>query len=127
MHEYTITISDATDTMTLPPTEVGFTPLLINNSTTNQTLSNDVYTDKFPVKKGATSSYSHMTKDDYDRLFAFYYRQEAVLYKYPVVTISDTDITGMTARIEVNDAPVVDTCGTRSNVTLTMRESRQNP
>lgn len=124
---YEIQITDATTTWTMPELEVPLTFGDARKSTDVEVLSNDIYTDVFPYKRTGSHTWAYMTKADYDILFGFYYRQQFVHYAYPHITITEQGIVDMVAKIDVGYQNIIDTCGEVEGVTLSIRESRQNP
>lgn len=125
---YEITLQDSTTTLTLPELEV---PLVTEPSTLSTdvtTLSNDIYTDTLGnYRRTGSHTWAYMTKEQYDDLFQFWFRQTYVTFQYPRITISGLNITNMVARIEVSSQQIIDNCGDHQNVTLSWRESSQNP
>ena len=124
---YEITITDDTTTWTMPELEVPLTFGDARKSTDVEVLSNDIYTDVFPYKRTGSHTWAFMSKDDYDTLFGFYYRQQFTLYKYPRITITELGIVDMIAKIDVGARNIIDTCGLVEAVSLSFRESKQNP
>lgn len=124
---YAIKITDSTATWTMPELEVPLTMDNARKSTDVEVLSNDIYTDVFPYKRTGSHQWAYMSKADYDTLFGFYYRQQQVTYKYPKITITELGITDMIAKIDVGAQNIIDNCGEVQGVTLSFRESKQNP
>lgn len=124
---YEITLEDDTLTWTTPELEIPLSIDQSRKSTDVEVLSNDIYTDVFPFKRTGSHTWANMSKDDYDTLFGFYYRQQHVLYKYPRITITALGINSMIAKIDVGQMNIVDHCGNVQNITFAFRESKQNP
>ena len=125
---YEIILQDSTTTLTLPPLEVPLTTEPDIYSTTVKTLSNDVRKHTTGgYRRSGTHTWSYMTKDEYNDLFQFFYRQEYVTFQFPRITITELGISDMTANIEVSSQQIIDSCGEHQNVTLSWRESLQNP
>ena len=125
---YVITLQDSTTTLTLPPLEVPLTTQPAVLSTDVTTLSNDIYTDTTGnYRRTGTHTWAYMTKAEYEALFDFWYRQTYVTFQYPRITITQLGISDMVARIEVSSQQIIDNCGDHQNITLSWRESLQNP
>lgn len=124
---YEIQITDDTTTWTMPELEVPLTKNEAKKSTDVEVLSNDVYTDVFPYKRTGSHTWAYMSKDDYDILYGFYYRQQHSLYKYPRITITELSIVDMIAKIDVSQQDIIDNCGEVQNVVFSFRETKQNP
>lgn len=124
---YEIQITDSTGTVTLPELEVPLTFGDARKSTDVEVLSNDIYTDVFPYKRTGSHVWAYMSKDDYDTLFGYYYRQQFVNYTYPSITITELGIVDMIAKIDVGAQQIIDHCGEVQGVSFSFRESKQNP
>lgn len=124
---YEITITDDTASYTLPPLEVSFNVDDVMMSTDVTTLSNDIYTDIFPTKRSFSNTFAYMDKADYDALYGFWYRQNQVTYKYPRITVTELGIVSLVCKLELSGRQIIDHCGNVSNVTVSLRESKQNP
>lgn len=124
---YEITITDSTGSWTTPELEVPLTISDARKSTDVEVLSNDIYTDVFPYKRTGSHTWAFMSKDDYDTLYGFYYRQQHVNYEYPRITITELGIIDMIAKIDVGAQQIIDHCGEVQTVTFSFRESKQNP
>ena len=125
---YEITLQDSTATLTLPAVEVPLVTEPDIYSTTVKTLSNDVRKHTTGgYRRSGTHTWAHLDNATYDALFQFYYRQEYVTFQYPQITVTGENINGMTAMIEVSPKQVIDECGNVQAVTLSWRESLQNP
>lgn len=123
---YEIVITDSTGSLTLPALEVPLTISPIEGSTDVQTLDYNIYTDFTTIKKLISHSWAYLTEDQYNDLKGYYERQ-FTLFQYPRITISELSITDMTAKMTLNPQAIIDQCGTVSNVTVSFRESKQNP
>lgn len=124
---YEITITDDTRSWTMPALEVPLTLADARKSTDVEVLSNDIYTDVFPYKRTGSHEWAYMSKDDYDILYGFYYRQQFTLFKYPTISIPAVNIVSMVAKIDVGTQSIIDDCGQVEDVRFTFRESKQNP
>lgn len=123
---YEITITDDTMSYVMPPLEVTFDVDPINMSTDVTTLSNDIYTDQFPLKRGFSNTYSFLTKDEYDTLYGFWYRQNQVTFKYPRISIPALNVVDLVCKFDLGGQRISDLCGTVTGVTVSFRESKQN-
>lgn len=126
---YKMTISDSVDTQEFNLLEVPILSKDIEGLSDNTTLDGNVYTDYLYLKKQWEQKFSWLFASDYARLRGFYTRQFEV-GEYPYLTIVDTatleTIVPETAvRLKLDDGGIIDTCGTRQNVKLVMRETIQ--
>lgn len=123
---YEITISDSTGSLTLPALEVPLTTTTLEGATDVQTLDYNIYTDFITTKRTVSHTWSYMTETEFNALKAYYDRQ-FTLFQYPQITITKLGITNMTARFTLNPQSIIDHCGTVQGVTVSFRESKQNP
>lgn len=123
---YEIEITDSSGTITLPPLEVPLTIGTIEGASDVETLDKNIYTDFITNKRQVTHSWSFLTEDQFNAIKAYYDRQFTD-FQYPSITISALGITDMTARMTLNPQSIIDHCGTVSDVTVSFRESKQNP
>lgn len=124
---YEITITDDTMSYTMPPLEVSFNIDPIDASTDVTTLSNDVYTDQFPIKRVFADNYAFLTEAEYDILLGFWTRQKTGLFKYPRITIPAFGVVDLVCKFDLSGRKVVDLCGNVTGVSFSFRESKQNP
>lgn len=124
---YEITITDDTTSYTMPPLEVSFNVDPISMSTDVTTLSNDIYTDKFPIKRVFADTYSTLTESEYDILYGFWERQMTGTFKYPRISIPAFDVVDLVCKFDLSGRKVIDLCGNVSSVSFSLRESKQNP
>lgn len=123
---YEIIIEDSSGSTTLPALEVPLTLSTIEGSSDVQTLDFNIYTDFITTKRMASHTWSFLTEDQFNAIKAYYDRQ-FVDFQYPRITITELGITDMVARMTLNPRTVIDHCGTVAGVTVTFRESKQNP
>lgn len=124
---YEITITDDTMSYTMPPLEVSFNDDPVSMSTNVTTLSNDIYTDKFPTKRIYSDTYSTLERDEYETIFGFWYRQEEVTFKYPRITIPALGVVDLVCKMSLSGRKIIDLCGTVGDVSFSFRASKQNP
>ena len=123
---YEIIITDSTGSATLPPLEIPLTLATIEGATDVTTLDFNVYTEFIVQKLLASHTWSYLTEAQFNIIKGYYDRQ-FTLFEYPSITITELGITDMTARMTLNPQTVIDQCGTVEAVTVSFRESKQNP
>lgn len=123
---YEIEITDASGTITLPALEVPLTIGTIEGASDVETLDKNIYTDFITTKRQISHSWSFLSEAQFNAIKAYYDRQFTD-FQYPSITISALGITDMTARMTLNPQSIIDHCGTVSDVTVSFRESKQNP
>lgn len=125
---YEIVITDSTGSLTLPELEVPLTVTPLSAGTDVTVLSNDIYTDTAGnIKRFISHTWSYLTEEQFNELYAYWERQQSVTYQYPRITITKLGITDMVAKMSINPQNIIDQCGTVSGVTVSFRESKQNP
>lgn len=124
---YEIKITDATGTVTLPPLEVPLTVGEVIKGSDIDTLSNDIYTDYFPVKRLFTHTWAWLSEDDFNILKGYYDRQMRVYYKYPTITIEELNVYDLVCKMSLSPRNIIDQCGTVQGVEVSFRESKQQP
>lgn len=123
---YEIDITDSSGTTTLPALEVPLNQETLEGSSDVQTLDFNVYTDFITTKRRITHTWAYLTEAEFNVIKAYYERQFTD-FQYPRITITELGITDMTARMTLNPQTIIDHCGTVADVTVTFRESKQNP
>jgi len=123
---YEIIIEDSTGSMTLPPLEVPLSKSPIEGASDVTTLDNNIYTDFINLKSLIAHTWAYMNEADFTNLQGYYERQ-FTLYQYPSISIAALGITDMTVRMTLTPQQIVDHCGTVEGVTVSFRESKQNP
>jgi len=123
---YEIILTDSTGSVTLPALEVPLVLTTLEGSSDVQTLDFNIYTDFITTKRQLSHTWSYLSEDEFNEIKAFYDRQFTD-FQYPRVTVTELGITDMTARMTLNPRTVIDHCGTVAGVTITLRESKQNP
>lgn len=123
---YEIEITDSSGTTTLPALEVPLSLETLEGSSDVTTLDFNVYTDFITTKRRVSHTWAFLTEAEFTALKAYYNRQFTD-FQYPSITITELGITAMTARMTLNPQNVIDHCGTVADVTVTFRESNQNP
>lgn len=123
---YEIVITDSTGSLTLPDLEVPLTITTLEGATDVQTLDYNIYTDFVTTKRTVAHTWLYLTETDYNNLKAFYDRQ-FTLFEYPSISISALSITDMVVRMNLNPQSIIDLCGTVQGVTVSFRETSQNP
>lgn len=123
----TATLSDATDTLQLPPIEKQFLHAPVENAVDVTTLNNDVYTDFAGTQRGQWEfNYDSLTEDEYNDIRAFYDRQFTA-FAYPELTIPHYSLSNQPVRMYINEKDIWNNCGAIQNVKLTFRETGQLP
>lgn len=123
---YEIEITDDTGTLTLPALEVPLTIQTLEGATDVQTLDFNIYTDFITTKRLLSHTWAFLTEDQFNDIQGYYLRQ-FTLYKYPSITIAAKGIVDMVVRFNLNPESIIDQCGTVEGVTVSFRETKQNP
>ncbi len=126
---YQMTLADSSDTITFNLLEVPIVDKDIEGAVDNVTLDGNQYTDYLYLKKQYIQKWSIMSESDYTKLRGFYTRQFAtatpatytLFYVENGVTTTLVPITHV--RINLSDGGVINACGCRKDVQLTMRET----
>lgn len=121
---YTLTLADDIDTMTFTLLQTPITDEIIEGATDNTTLDGNIYTDFIYAAKTHTQSWKIMKADEYAKLRGFYERQFADA-RFPRISLPDLGIADQPARIQLTDGGIINACGDRQNIKLTMRETAQ--
>ena len=123
-----MTLSDSSDTMSMTLLEVPIEDKDIEGATDNTTIDGNVFTDYLWLKKQFSQKWAIMDATTYERLRGFYTRQFDDA-EVPTYTLKDSDsveiYSATPVRLSLTDGGVIDNCGTRQNVQLTMRETVQ--
>lgn len=119
----TITLSDDTATLELPPLEVGFATSTIESAQDVQTADNNISTYFTPNKRQWTHTWNYLSEAQFNEIKGFYDRQ-FTLYKYPLLTVGDDDVTNVPVRMYLDPKRVIDDCNIIQGVTITLRETR---
>jgi len=128
MSFYTMTLSDSSDTMSMTLLEVPIEDKDIEGATDNTTIDGNVFTDYLWLKKQFSQKWTIMDATTYAQLRGFYTRQfdNADVPTYTLEDGGGVEIYSATpVRLSLTDGGVIDNCGTRQNVQLTMRETVQ--
>lgn len=123
---YKMTLKDSADEMTFDLLEVPIVDKDIEGAVDNVTLDGNQYTDYLWLKKQFIQKWSILCDDEYTRLRGFYTRQfeNAEAPSYRLYYGDDTTIIPETAvRLTLTDGGVINACGCRKDVQLTMRET----
>lgn len=123
---YEIEITDSSGTATLPELEVPLTITTIEGASDVETLDKNIYTDFITTKRMVSHTWAYLTEAQFNAIKAYYDRQFTD-FQYPSITVTEAGITDMTARMTLNPQTIIDHCGTVSDVTVSFRESKQNP
>lgn len=123
---YEIIITDSTGSLTLPALEVPLSVTTLEGSSDVQTLDFNIYTDFITMKRLVAHTWSYLTEAEFN-LIKGYYDRQFTLYQYPSITVTKLGITGMTVRFTLNPRSIIDQCGTVNGVTVSFRETKQNP
>lgn len=123
---YEIIITDDSGSDTLPALEVPLTVTPLEGASDVQTLDYNIYTDFITQKRILSHTWAYMDEADFAMIKGYYDRQ-LTLFEYPTITITELGITDMTARMTLSPQSVIDHCGTVEGVTVSFRESNQNP
>lgn len=123
---YEIVITDSSGSLTLPALEVPLAINTIEGATDVQTLDYNIYTDFIALKRLITHTWAYLSEDDFNNLKGFYDRQ-FIFFEYPTISIPALSITDIVVRMNLNPQTIIDKCGTVDNVTVSFRESKQNP
>lgn len=121
---YTLTIKDSEDEMSFSLLEVPITDTDTLGASDNTTIDGNVYTDYLYLKKTYSQTFSWLTADDYRKLRGFYTRQYSNA-KYPTLTMLDLGVENQPVRLTLTDGGIIDNCGTRKSVKISMRETAQ--
>lgn len=128
MSFYTMTLSDSSDTMSMTLLEIPIEDKDIEGTADNTTIDGNVFTDYLWLKKQFVQKWTIMDATAYEQLRGFYTRQ-FINAEVPTYTLEDGNGVGIysatAVRISLTDGGVIDNCGTRQNVQLTMRETVQ--
>lgn len=92
--------------------------------TTVDPLSGNVYRDYMATKRIWSHTWAYLSKDEYDLLHAIYERQKAE-WTYPRLTIDGENVANLVVDYTLGQKNIIDDCGTVSDVTITLRETRQ--
>ncbi len=122
MSLYTLTLADDSDTMSFTLLEIPISDPDVTGVATNTTLDGNVFQDYLYMKKQYQQSWSRMSEAEYTQLRGFFTRQYT-LKKFPLLTMTDLGIQSLPVALSLTDDGVIDTCGTRQNVKLVMRET----
>lgn len=120
-----LTLTDDVDTLTLE-LEVPLTEETVEGAQDVQTLDYNIYTSFITQKRLWSHTWAFLDESVFNELKGFYDRQ-FTLFKYPMVSIPDLDVTDVTVRMTLNPRTVIDNCGTVDRVTISLRETRQLP
>lgn len=126
---YKMTLTDTQDTMTFDLLEVPIVDKDVEGAVDNTTLDGNVFTDYLYLKKEWTQKWSLMEESDYAKLRGFYTRQFAngttATYRlfYTAGGVTTNIVPTTPVRLRLTDDGVINTCGMRRNITLTMRET----
>jgi hypothetical protein len=123
---YEIIITDAMGTDTLPPLEIPLTVTQIEGATDVTTLDYNVYTDFVALKSLVSHTWAFLSEEDF-LIVKGYYERQFTLFQYPRITITELGISDRVVRMSLNPRNIIDHCGTVSDVTVSFRESKQNP
>lgn len=123
---FTLTLTDATDTITYNLLQVPMTTEDVVGNTDVTVLTGDVYTDYIYAKRLWTHKWSWMTLDDYKTLRGFYDRQFTTT-RYPVMTLVEPDGTTISTpvRMGISSKQITSQCGTVEDIEITLRETSQ--
>lgn len=128
MSFHTMTLSDSSDTMSMTLLEIPIEDKDIEGTADNTTIDGNVFTDYLWLKKQFVQKWTIMDATTYEQLRGFYTRQFANA-EVPTYTLEDGEGVGIypatPVRLSLTDGGVIDNCGTRQNVQLTMRETVQ--
>jgi len=128
MSFYTMTLSDSSDTMSMTLLEVPIEDKDIEGTADNTTIDGNIFTDYLWLKKQFVQKWTIMDATTYEKLRGFYTRQFNNA-EVPTYTLEDGGGVGIypatPVRLSLTDGGVIDNCGTRQNVQLTMRETVQ--
>lgn len=121
---YALTITDNTDSMTIPMPGRPLTESIVEGATEVTTMDMNVYTDFFGKKRVWEDTIDYMSNTDFLRLRAFYDRQ-FTQFRYPTLTITSMSVNNVPVRMKISSRKVVDTCGGVEDVTINLRETIQ--
>ncbi len=128
MSFYTMTLSDSSDTMSMTLLEIPIEDKDIEGTADNTTIDGNIFTDYLWLKKQFVQKWTIMDATTYEKLRGFYTRQFNNA-EVPTYTLEDSDsaeiYSATPVRLSLTDGGVIDNCGTRQNVQLTMRETVQ--
>lgn len=128
MSFYTMTLSDSSDTMSMTLLEIPIEDKDIEGTADNTTIDGNIFTDYLWLKKQFVQKWTIMDATTYEQLRGFYTRQFNNA-EVPTYTLEDSDsveiYSATPVRLSLTDGGVIDNCGTRQNVQLTMRETVQ--
>lgn len=121
-------LTDDTGSVTLQFPEKPLSEEPNNNDVEVTTLNNDVSVYMYPNsdKNVVSHTWAFMEKSVFDTLKGFRDRQRT-LYKFPLLTITERDITDMPVYMKLGARNTIDDCGNVQGVSIVLRESGQLP
>ena len=124
MDNYVAYLTDSAGTHELPPLEKGFTRVKNEKQTIVEPLSGNQYTDHIATKRAWSTTWSYLTKEEYDLLDEIYERMKSER-TYPRFTLDEQNVNLLTTRMELGALSLDDDCGTANGVTLLLVETKQ--
>lgn len=123
---YEIIISDSTGSDTLPELEVPLSISTLEGASDVTTLDFNVYTDFVALKELLSHTWAFLDEEKF-AIIKGYYDRQFTLFQYPKITITALGIADRVVRMNLNPQNIIDHCGTVSDVTVSFRETKQNP
>lgn len=121
---YKLTFTDDQNTYTFDILQIPIKDTDIEGASDNTTLNGNVYTDFLYIKKEYQNTFAWLSEEEYAILDGFY-RRQFTNGKYPLMTMTELGVDNLPVRLNITNGGIVDNCGTRTNVKLTMRETDQ--
>lgn len=116
-----ITLTDITTTDTLEAPEVPITTTPLEGAVDVKRLDNGLRTYFTNNKRSWGHTWSYMDRSEFDTLKGFYDRQWTT-FSYPLLTISEINVTNVPVRMYLEAENIIDDCATVSSVTVSWRE-----
>lgn len=121
---YHLTISDNQQSYTFDVLNVPITDRATEGANDNVVLNGNVFTDFLYLKRTYVQTFAWMDEEEYAILRGFYERQFSEA-RYPYMTMSELGVSELPIRLTIDDGGIINNCGTRQNVRITMRETEQ--
>lgn len=125
---YIAYLTDSAGTHELPALEVPLTRVKNQKKTVVEPLSANVYEDYIATKRVWAHTWAYLTNEEYDLLDQILDRMVSE-WIYPQLTITSDNtadnVNLVTVQYELSPKNVIDDCGNVSDVTISLRETRQ--
>lgn len=120
--------TDDTTSVTYPDLQIPLVEETVNNDVLVQTKDNNVslYISPASDKRVWRHTFAYMDRARFLELKGFRDRQRT-LYKFPRITIANEGVNNVVVYMQIGAKNIIDDCGWVENVTIELRETRQNP